>query len=323
MDIEAYHKVRKVADGAGYRCLARALIKVTGRDRLTFLQGQVSQDMLDLHLGVGARACLLSTSGHLVADLVVYAFADHVVIETDSERKALVLEILDRYIIREQVCLEDVTDHWTIVTFQGAGAARAWENLTATLTDIAVVAVVVQRNRLGASDGLDVWLPAGVAPGVLDALSNRQDIGALDEETYEVFRIEAARGIWGAELDENIIPLEAEMFDAISRSKGCYVGQEIIARILSRGHTNRSLRQLYLTSPARPGDDICAPAGACSGEVIGRITSAAVSPALGAIALGYVRNQYAANGASVIVNGTSASINVLAFSHSGQSDMSA
>lgn len=308
MNLESYHMVRNAADGAGYMRLAAALIKISGRDRLTYLQGQISQDVLNLQAEDGVRACLLNGTGHLLAQLWVYGFDDHVVIETDLERGALVAQHLDRYHIREKVQIENITDRWAVVTIQGGGARRAWGDMPYRFRESGVV---VGRDRLGAANGIDIWLPTDDARDADAALTNVDGVVEMDEDTFELLRIEAGRPAWGPELSESVIPLEAGMLDAISFSKGCYVGQEIVARIRSRGHTNRSLVRLRLTNAARASDEVVAPEGARSGDAIGRVTSAAVSPAIGPIALGYVRNEYATPDACVIVGGHPATVELL------------
>lgn len=330
MKLESYQAVRVTPDGVGVYRVPRALIKVAGRDRLSFLQGQVSQDVAALEPGQGARACLLNSTGHIMADLVVLAFDGHVVVETDPERGAFVRDALERYVIREKVLFDDLSSHWIVVSLHGSGVRHAWETLLDTPIEIAgdgeyasaplpltasdatEHGVIVKRNRLGAQWGFDVWLPPSIAAKVLAALYNLKGVRELDHETFEILRVEAGKPVWGAELDETVIPLEAELDDAISFSKGCYLGQEIIARIKSRGHTNRSLRRLRLSAAGAPGDEVFAVSDEPRVQSVGRITSAAVSPVYGPIAMAYVRNEYAVAGGGVQVNGAPAIVEPLA-----------
>ncbi len=311
------------------KSLSRGAISLFGRDRQTFLQGQVTNDIARLMPGQGAHACLLNNTGHLLADLRIYAFADHLLIETDPERAGVVAETLDRYLVREKVMIEDSSRQWTILTAQGQGALATVVQVVMSQTPLAfgapfshmsghavlgdVEAFVVLRSHTSGAPGYDLWLPSDLAPEALDILKALPGATELDDETYDLLRIEAGTPKWGAELDESVIPLEAGMEDAISYTKGCYMGQEIIARIHSRGHTNRSLRGLKLSRPASAGDALLAQDGPRGGQEVGRITSSAVSPDLGPIALGYVRNEYISSGVSLTVGNATATVTDLPF----------
>jgi folate-binding protein YgfZ len=141
--------------------------------------------------------------------------------------------------------------------------------------------------------GFDLIVPAGLRDALCSALL-QAGAKAAPLETLELLRIEAGRPRWGAELDEEVIPLEAGLLQrAISTGKGCYTGQEVIVRILHRGHVNRHLRGLLLggASPPLPGTQLLPPGEA---KPVGRVTSACVSPRLGqTIALAYVRREIA------------------------------
>ncbi|HEY3329394.1 MAG TPA: glycine cleavage T C-terminal barrel domain-containing protein [Capsulimonadaceae bacterium] len=311
---------------AWYIPLSRGIVRVAGRDRLAFLHGQLSNDVLSLQPGEGIRACLLNNTGHLLADIIVHAFDGHVFLETDPSQAPILLRALDRFIIREKVLLEDVSASWQIVTLQGPGARDAWERLDSTPLTVAdgplyahaplpftaadgsAHGEIARRPRIGAPDGYDLWLPVSIAAEIIAALSANPGVAELDDSTYETLRIESAEPAWGAELTEAVIPLEAGLLDAISFTKGCYMGQEIIARIHSRGHTNRTLRRLTLAAPANPADKIVAVGGPKNGEEVGWLTSTATSPRLGPIALAYIRNEYAAAGSTVKVNEAGATV---------------
>ena len=130
MNFEAYRAVRRNSEGAGFasaRTCAPPKSRVVIERR--FLQGQLSNDILALKPGDGIRACLLNNTGHLLGDLVVYAFADYLMIETDLQRIGIVKATLERFLIREKVTFEDVTDRWVIVTVAGSGATQVCESL--------------------------------------------------------------------------------------------------------------------------------------------------------------------------------------------------
>lgn len=323
----SYNSVRHDPACAGVKALPCGVISLLGRDRQSFLQGQVTNDIIRLMPGQGAHACLLNNTGHMLADLYIYAFADRLLIETDIARAPGTAKTLDRYLVREKVTIEEVSALWRIVTVQGAGSLAAIGAIVKTplvFTDpLAHVSVrtifgdidafVASRRRTLAPAGLDLWLPKEYAQAALEALTALPGVTPLDDDAFEILRIEAGLPQWGAELDEGVIPLEAGFLDAISFTKGCYMGQEVIARIRARGHTNRSLRGLRLSAPVPAGEKLVALDGPRAGEEVGRVTSSAVSPEFGPIALGYVRNEYSAPGVTLTVSDTIATVTNLPF----------
>jgi folate-binding protein YgfZ len=291
MNEKAYDAVR--GTGAAVIHISPGVVKLSGFDRMSFLNGQVSNDVMQLSNGQTQRACLLSNTGHLMAELHVHAFEDHLLIETDAQRADVVASALDRFLIRERVEIEVVSSAWRIASVQGSGASAVIRSFMAEF--------VAPRDRTGAS-GFDCWVSASSMPGLSGEPS-------LDEETLEVLRVEAGIPSWGSELDETIIPLEARLDKAISYTKGCYMGQEIIARIHSRGHTNRTLMGMRFSDQLAPGDIL----RSGDGREVGRITSVAISPLFGKIALGYVRNEHAVAGTTLKVAGSPIEIADLPF----------
>lgn len=307
--------------GAAVAALQRSLIRVSGSDRLKFLQGQVSNDVLSLTEARGVPACLLSNTGHLIADLDIFHI-EHidgsVYIETDFDRGPIVAANLKRFIIRERVEIEDVTAEWSTLTVQGS---RAQEVVEHAIDDTAIPLApkgavasglptgwifVTQRDRTG-SVGFDIWAPSMHYAGLLDA-TVKLNLPALDSTTLEVLRIEAAIPKWGAELTEQVMPLEVGLDDRISYSKGCYMGQEVIARIHSRGHTNRTLVFVKFAGDVVAGTSLLAIDGERAGQEVGRVTSSAVSPRHGAIGLALLRNEYAVAGAMLSANSHAATV---------------
>ena len=196
----------------------------------------------------------------------------------------------------EKVRLQDVSAQWVILSL--LGEAASWP---APPDSFAV------PRRRAAVPSVDHWLPADAAPAVRDSLISRGAV-PIGTQTAEVLRVEAGVAAWGHELDETVLLPEAELDDAVSYTKGCYVGQEIVARIAARGHTNRALRHILLAEDAavpKPGDTLHIPEDAPeAGREIGRITSAVESPKFGgrALALAYVRREHGAAGTPVAVH---------------------
>lgn len=322
-----YEAARRDPGGAGVKELSCGVVCLLGRDRQSFLQGQVTNDVARLVPGQGAHACLLNNTGHMLADLHIYSFPDQLLVETPAGLARDVAATLDRFLVREKVTIEDSSSLWKIVTIQGQGALTALKKLVNTqlifpeaLSHISVCTAlgdmesfVVARRRISAADGYDLWLPQEYAGDALARLKDAPGVVELDDPTFELLRVEAGIPRWGAELDPSVIPLEAGFADAISFTKGCYMGQEIIARIHARGHTNRSLCGLSLSEPAPAGEKLIARDGPRAGQEVGKVTSAAVSPEAGPIALGYVRNEYASAGVSLSMGDSTATVTDLPF----------
>ena len=298
MNISAYSAVVGLESGAGYRQLPIAFASVRGRDRVSFLQGQISNDIAKAETGQWLDACLLNSTGHMLAYLTLCVLEDSILVGTDKDRLPMVIKTLERYLVREKVVIEASPE--VLITVQGdRAAAVAWN----TVNDFHTV-IAAPLLRFGSKSGIDLLVDEHEVELVQE---NFGQTGALfiDDETAHVLRVESGETKWGNELDETVIPLEAGLDKAISYTKGCYVGQEIIARIHSRGHTNRSLIGLTFEGPAAAGDTITATGGDKAGTDVGKITSTALSPRYGSIGLGYVRNDYAAVGTDLrVADGT-------------------
>ena len=289
---------RSVTDGmkiSVYDRSHRGLLELRGADRQTFLQGMVSNDVSSLQPGQGCHAALLDSTGHILADLRIHAYPDFFLIETDPSCLPVLSAILDKLLIMEDVQLVDVTTQWATLTVLGEGLP-AFSDLPGEVRPIAYLL----------ASGIDVWMSSNDRPSALDKLIPAGAV-LLDDEGWETLRVEAGLPAWGRELTPLVLLPEAGMEDAISYSKGCYVGQEIVARLHARGHANRGLRHLLLDAdaPVPPsGATIHVPEdGPEPGREIGRVTSAVASPKWGgrSLALGYVRKEYWADGTRVTI----------------------
>ena len=250
---------------AGAVELPRDFVRAAGPDVITFLQGQLSQNVAVLGAGASTWALLLQPQGKVVAFLrILRVGEEEVVLETDAGFGPAVIERLNRFKMRVKCDLDPLA--WTCVAVRGPRAHELVEG-----------GVVADWPGLPGADlvGPSVVLPHGIAWCSLEA--------------YEAVRIEAGIPIMGRELDEGTIPAEAGVVDmSVSFTKGCYTGQELVARIDSRGgNVPRRLRGVIL------GDGASPPAGAAvsaEGKEAGRLTSVAFSPRLGStVALAYVR----------------------------------
>ena len=282
-----------------YPRIGRGLLELRGADRQTFLQGMVSNDVLALAPGQSCHAALLDSTGHILADLRVHAFPEFLLIETDAACLEVLIKTLDKLLIIEDVQMADATGQWATLSVLGQGASKLVSHLRELPGEMRPLAYPL-------APGIDLWLPAESHAAAWAILTEAGAV-PLDDEGWETLRVEAGLPAWGRELTAAILLPEAGMEDAVSYTKGCYVGQEIVARLHARGHANRGLRRLVLAedAPVPPQEaTLHVPEdGPEPGREIGRITSAVASPLLGgrAVALGYVRKEYWQGGTPVSV----------------------
>jgi folate-binding protein YgfZ len=269
----------------------RAKFIVRGPEAADFLQGQVSNDVEALEPGNGCYATVLTHKGKLRTDLRILRDADSFWLDTEAIGHAVLEHMLRTYSLGREVEFEDVTESRAILSVIGP-AAR--ERLDAAPPAEEHAFVTGERGIYVASQlGVDVIAAAGTT----------LDVEPVSEEAAECLRIEAGRPRLGYDMDADTIPQEAGINErAVSFSKGCYVGQETVARLHYRGKPNRHLRGLRLSEPAERGTDIL-----LGERVVGRLGSTCVSPRLGPIALALVRRE-AEPGASVQVGGASAEV---------------
>jgi len=257
---------------AGAIELPRDFVRVAGEDAVPFLQGQLSQDVAGLTVGGSTWALLLAPQGKVVAFLrVLRAGEEEVVLETDAGFGAAVIERLNRFKLRVKADLDPLA--WRCIAVRGPASHEAVGHGTGTV-------VVADWPGLTGADLV----------GELPTVPSTVPVCSL--ESYEAVRIEAGIPLMGRELDEGTIPAEAGIVDrSVSFTKGCYTGQELVARIDSRGgNVPRRLRGLVLAAGAvapAPGATIRMDG---DGKDAGHVTSAAFSPGLDRmVALAYVR----------------------------------
>jgi folate-binding protein YgfZ len=273
-DISAEY--RNVATGAGWLDRShRGRLRFTGRDAAAFLQGLLTNDIAATGPGQGTYALLLTPQGRVVADFRVYNRGDACMADVEPGLAADLAARLDSMIFAEDVQVADVSSDSALVTIVGARAAEAAAR--ATGLEATVLAALPPLAQAGAAAGAGAIEVSG---DLLDAL-----------------RIEAARPVFGVDFTSETIPLEAGLLErAISTTKGCYVGQEVIVRVLHRGGGRIAKRLVQAAFPrdagVAPGQELRASAAAAT--ALGRITSAAPSPRTDrTLALGYVKRDNA------------------------------
>jgi folate-binding protein YgfZ len=258
--LEQVRQTRGVAHLRG-----RAIFELTGADRVRFLNGQVTNDVRHVSPAHALHACILTAKGKMCGDVFITAKNDALVIDADPALRADLPARLERYIISDDVTLRDVTDEKAFFHFLGMA-----EDELAAMSGVAPIRSI----RFG-PHGFDVVFPVTEIPPLLSG-------SAVDEEGWEILRIASGVPRWGYELTSETLPAEAGLDQsAVDFSKGCYVGQEVVSRIRSVGHVNKSL---YVFA-ALESIDLCRGARLVSeGHEVGSLTSAA-----GSLALGYLK----------------------------------
>jgi tRNA-modifying protein YgfZ len=275
----------------------RGKLIVSGDEAVEYLQGQLTNDVEALAPGEGQYAALLDRKGHMQADMrVLRISAEEIGVDTEPEALDAAKRHLEMYKIGREVTIADLTAERAILSLIGPRSVEIAG--TAVLPEYAGEAADIDGVgclAVGAAGGIDLIVKAPEAGRLRDALTRRGavEVGA---EAAEMLRIEAGTPRFGAEMGAETMPAEAGIVErAISFTKGCYIGQEPVARLHYKGRPNRHLRGLELSAPAAPG------AGLRLGEKeVGRIGSACVSPARGPIALAIVRRE-AEPGAELVV----------------------
>ena len=262
----------------------RVKLRIAGADALRFLNGQISNDLRKATADFAIQASVLSAKGKMNANVFISAEADSFVLDADPEVREELPARIERYIIADDVQIEDVTDGFGILHVTGEGRPGSF-----------LPSRVVRADRFGCP-GWDIWVESGELERIRRELA--ATLPSCDEDCAEVFRIERGIPRWGRELTDQIIPTEANLeATSIDYSKGCYIGQEVISRIKMSGQTNKRLCGLISVSgaPLQPGLRLAAEDG--GGQEVGWITSAARSARLGKeIALGYVKRGFNATG---------------------------
>ena len=289
-------------------------ILLTGADRRSYLQGLLTNDIAALTPGTGCYAAMLTAQGRMMTDMRVLELGDGILLSLPRQVTTAIRDHLDRFVFSEDVKVEDVTASGVEVGVYGPGALDALVQAGAvgaapsalfqnTRMRIAGVDAVIVRSDEAGVAGYDLVVDAGAVETVTAALL-AAGAARVNNADAEAVRIESGRPRFGVDMDTDTIPLEAGLEErAISRSKGCYVGQEVIVRVQDRGHGRVAKRLVGLTCDAAAP---VPPAGAriASGErEIGRVTSAAWSPALERpIALGYVHRDFVEPGTPVTID---------------------
>jgi folate-binding protein YgfZ len=281
---------------------ARAMFVVRGGEAADFLQGQISNDVEALVPGQGCYATILNHKGKLRTDLRVLRGADFYWLDTDAIGHAVLSHMLRTYTVGREVRWEDVGEGHALLSLIGPAADELVDEPPAA----------DEHAFVDTGGGLNVRTDLGIdlicSTARAERLRAELEVEQVSEEVAECLRIESGRPRLGFDMDAETIPEEAGINErAVDFEKGCYVGQETVARLHYKGKPNRHLRGLLLSEPAERGSEIL-----LGEKVVGRVGSASVSPRLGPIALALVRRE-AAPGDTVRIDGAEARVAELPF----------
>jgi len=262
---------------------ARTKLRVTGADRIRFLNGQTTNDVRKAGAEATQESCVLNAKGHFDAHVFLSATPNDIWIDADQELRELLQTRLERYVIADDVKIEDVTDQ-----------SALFHVLAGSEPKISDAKFDFRSRRLGI-DGWDLWVETARAEAMKRALA--ADYRAMDESEWEVLRIENGIPRWGCELTREIIPPEANLAArAIDYEKGCYIGQEVISRMKMSGQTRQRLCGVTSEKALAPGKELHAET-----KMVGHVTSAVFSERLNAhIALAIIKRGYTETGTSLI-----------------------
>ena len=305
-----YDAVREGGAGLIDLSAARGRIRVSGSEATMFLNGLITNDVKNLAQNRWMPAVFPTVQGRLIGAVrVIRGSEPAFLIDTETASHEAVLKTISKFTLAGDFKVADVTTETALLTVQGQGAAEilqkvfdepvsdlpqngvvetAWQNVPVT---------IIRASHTG-EDGFDIVIDSSQKAELRQALkaASAQPIG---EDTFEILRVEAGIARFGQDMDEtNVVP-ETNLDDAVSYTKGCYVGQEIIVRIKHRGHPAKKLTRLRFETDQQI--EAGAVIRSTENQEIGRVTSAVISPKRGSIGLGYVRYEYLSEGTRVVV----------------------
>lgn len=294
-----------VESGIGILDLSyRGKLRLSGKEYLRFLQGMLSNDIIKLEKGSGLHATLLNVKGKMLADLYAYKEDDYVLVDLEHQIHSYIYELLVKYRLSYKAQIEDITDEYILLSLMGNGVKMFLkdflnkEPISLNCMSISEFRykesdLIIVTSKRAKFDSVDIYIPVSNTD-IVNEITGYEfkgiNTGFIGYETYEILRVEAEIPRYGIDMDENTIPIEAGLWDALNFEKGCYIGQEVIARIRWRGHVNRHLSLIEIEGSVLPSlrDKIYS-----EDKEVGYITSSVFSyERKKAIALGYLRRGF-------------------------------
>jgi glycine cleavage system T protein len=288
----------------------RGKIRLAGPERTQFLHGMVTQDIKGIREGFGAYALMTDPKAHILADMKVYNLGDWFLLDVEPELKNKVITTLDKYLLVEAT-LTDISDQYGLLSLQGPKSetllrtllseptipTEEYQHLRSKLTGVEIIVI---RTGYTGEIGFELLVPQEQIKEVWEVFMLQDSVIPVGMAVLDILRLEAGIPRYGIDIDENNLPLEVGVEkQAISYTKGCYIGQEVIARMKYRGHANRFLMGLRFQGEKVPQkkDKIRK-----EDKEIGWMTSAVFSPGFKSVlGMGYVHREYAQPGIFVSV----------------------
>jgi aminomethyltransferase len=267
---------------------ARGKIRVSGEDRARLLHAMSTNHIAGLLPNDGLYAFFLTAQGRILADAYIYNLGETILLDTEPETAEKLREHLDKYIIADDVTLEDETSRWAVIAIEGPESLSVVQRTGIPVRDRKFSVLpwqggFVTRVASTGPTGFRIFTPVDRKQDLIDSLA----LPAATEVEARTVRLENAFPRFGDDISERYLVQETRQLHAVHSNKGCYLGQEIVERVRSRGQVHRLLSPIQVRSstPPAPGTKLSA-----LGKEVAEITSAAYSPALGeVVALGYVR----------------------------------
>lgn len=303
----------------------RGKFRISGKDRVRWLNGMVSNNIRELPEGRGNYNFVLSPQARIQGDLYIYNLGDHFLASTARSQLEPLLKLLGRYIIMDQVELQDAGDEFAAVGVQGPRARgvlgkagldgplpAAMELKSLGMRDLEVMVTRMADERF---QNYELWMKPAEAARVWKAMLGAGAI-PTGADALEMFRVAAGIPRYGVDIRERDLPQETGQTQALNFAKGCYVGQEIVERIRSRGAVHRCLRLFVISGPApRPGAKLQE-----SGKEVGELTSVRAVPlplagenATQVLGLGYVRREASGPGTKLTADEAQATVAMAPF----------
>ncbi|MGA8763718.1 MAG: folate-binding protein [Candidatus Sulfotelmatobacter sp.] len=306
----------------------RARISLSGGDRVRWLNGMVTNNIRDLAMGQGIYAFLLNPQGRILGDLHAFTLGESLIVETDRSQVEKILATFDHYIIMDEVEVSNLSDQFTAIGVSGPKSRTVLQAAGVEFPELqplqsfaaqcdcecGCLECTIIRGEGALRDSYEIWLAPAYVKQLWDALLKAGGT-AVGSEAQEMRRILAGVPLYGVDIRERDLPQETEQMRALNFNKGCYVGQEIVERIRSRGSVHRK----FTGYASRSGEGQIAPgAKVLIGEKeVGEVTSATTlntsqdasqgnGKAQSTVALGYIRREYAASRNEVTIAGAKA-----------------
>ena len=288
---------------------SRGRIRVTGDDRARLLHAMTTNHVQQLTPGAGLYAFFLNAQGRIQADAYVLCFEDHFLLDTEPETRTPIFEHLDRYIIADDVTLEDVTEQTFCLGVEGVSATATAQSAGMPAPEVPCSHAAWGEFEVAAisstgAPAVRVYGPALRREEALRTLEGAGAVAAVPADA-ETVRIQHYSPRFGDDITENTLPQESQQMHALHFQKGCYLGQEIVERIRSRGHVNKQLMGFRLEGHTAPARGVQLFAG---GKEAGEVTSSTICPEGKVYGLAYVRVPYNKPGGTVGIDGRPAEL---------------